>query len=220
MSVHLMRDLEALRRDALDMCAQVERNVGDAARAFLEVDPALAQSVIAADQRVNLMDLELDEECLKILALYHPVAGDLRFVFSLVKIVAMLERTSDLAENLARKARTLAKRSAVAVPQEFSRMAAAAGKMLNNSIEAFIRQDSGLAKDVINSDEEVNQYKRQIRKFAEKAIMADPESCPQWLAVIAAARNLERIGDMAANIAAEVVYSVDGKKIRHLSDVE
>lgn len=220
MPTHLHREMEYLNRAALEMSAHVERNVLDAARAFLERDPELARSVIAADAAIDSMEVELSEECLKTLALYQPVAGDLRFIFSLAKISGILERIGDLAENLARKGRSLAKMDPVAVPPEFAGMAERARLMLKDSIACLIDRDPARAKEVIKADREVNLGKRQVRKAGEAAIMANPQSCPQWLVVIAASRNVERMADMAVNIAAEVIYSVEGRMIRHGLDTE
>ncbi len=121
MSLHLQREMESLKRAALDMCVHVEQNAEDATRAFLERDPELARKVIAADGVVDAMEAELSENCLKTLALHQPVAGDLRFIFSLAKISGILERAGDLAENLARKGKSLARmEDPVLFPAELS----------------------------------------------------------------------------------------------------
>lgn len=220
MSIHLHREMEKLNRAALEMCAHVEQNVRDAARAFLERDVELAEKVIAADPHVDRMETDLAENCLKTLALYQPVAGDLRFIFSLAKISGILERMGDLAENLARKGRSLSRMDAVAIPPELAEMAERARIMLKESIDSLVDRDPEKAKAVIRSDAEVNRRKRLVRIAGEEAILASPQDCRQWLVVIAASRNLERMADMAANIAAEVVYSVGGKMARHGFDCE
>ena len=220
MSSHLHREMENLKRSAVGMCAHVEQNVRDAALAFLERDVDLAKRVIDADAAIDGMEVELTENCLKTLALYQPVAGDLRFIFSLAKISGILERIGDLAENLARKGRTLARLEAVAAPPEIAEMAERAGRMLTESIDSLVAGDAEQARGVIVSDEEVNTRKRAVRRAAETAIMAKPEHCRQWLAVVAASRNIERMADMAANIAAEVIYGVDGRMTRHGLDHE
>ncbi len=215
MSIHLHREMERLNRLALEMSAHVEQNVRDAGRAFLERDGELARKVIDADRYVDQMEIELSESCLKTLALYQPVAGDLRFIFSLAKISGILERMGDLAENLARKGRTLARAEAVAIPGELAEMLDLTRRMLKDAMDSLIDSDAVKAKAVIASDEEVNARKRLVRKAAEEAIMENPLTCPQWLTVVAASRNIERMADMTANISAEVVYSVEGRMIRH-----
>ena len=220
MSIHLHREMVTLNRAALKMCALVEQNVGDAARAFLERDSELANKVIDAEHTINLMELELTDNCLKTLALYQPVAGDLRFIFSLSKIASILERIGDLAENLARKGKSLSGLEAVAVPPALSTMTEQARAMLKDSIDSLIDKDATKARAVIKADHEVDDGKRQLRKAGETAIMQNPAHCRQWLIVLAASRNLERTADMAAKIAAEVIYRVEGKMIHHGIDCE
>ncbi len=220
MSMHLHREMESLKRAALDMCVHVEQNVVDATTAFLERDAQFAQRVIVADAGIDAMEMELSENCLKTLALYQPVAGDLRFILSLSKISGILERVGDLAENLARKGKSLSKMEPVAVPHELEEMAGQTRAMLRGAMDSLIEGDSMTAKKVIATDHRVNAGKRLVRKAAEEAILANPPACPQWMIVVAASRNIERMADMAANIAAEVVYSVDGKMIRHGFDCE
>ena len=220
MSIHLRREMEHLNRAALEMCAHVEQNVRDAGRAFLERDVPLADKVIEADKLVDGLETELAESCLKTLALHQPVAGDLRFILSLAKISGILERIGDLAENLARKGKSLSRMETVAVPAELAEMIAMARTMLRDGIDSLVDGDTAKARAVIRADAEVNVRKRRIRKAGEAAIMRTPAACPQWLVIIAASRNVERMADMAANIAAEVVYSVDGKMIRHGVDCE
>ncbi len=220
MPIHLHREMDHLNRAALEMCARVEQNVTDATRAFLERDEELADKVVEADAQVDRMETELAENCLKTLALYQPVAGDLRFIFSLAKISGILERIGDLAENLARKGKSLSRLEPIAVPQTMTDMADQARDMLTKSIDSLIERNAAKAREVIKADYAVNAGKRLIRKTGESAIMAAPHLCPQWLIVIAASRNLERMADMAANIAAEVVYTIEGKTIRHSFDCE
>ena len=220
MSIHLRREMENLDRSALDMCAHVEQNVRDATRAFLERDAELAQEVIAADHLVDRMEIELAENCLKTLALHQPVAGDLRFIFSLSKIAGILERIGDMAENLACKAKSLSGMAPIAIPRELADMADQARAMLKDSIDSFIGRDAARARTVIGADAEVDRGKRLVRKAGEAGIAARPAFCPQWLAIIGASRNIERMADMAVNIAAEVVYSVEGKLVRHGIDSE
>ena len=220
MAMHLHREMENLNRAALDMCAHVEQNVREATFAFMERDSDRAKKVIEADRQIDKLEAELTENCLKTLALYQPVAGDLRFIFSLAKISGILERIGDLADNFARKGKSLSRLDAIAVPGELVAMAEQAGAMLKSSIDSFVDRDTKKARKVIQADGAVNKGKRLVRKAGEAAIMENPAMCPQWLIVIAASRNVERMADMAANIAAEVIYSVEGKTVRHGLDCE
>lgn len=220
MSIHLHRELEKLNRAALEMCAHVEQNVRDAAKAFLERDVELAKRVVDADRFVDRMEADLEENCLKTLALYQPVAKDLRFIFSLSKISGILERIGDLAENLARKGKSLSKQEPIAMPPEIIEMADMSRAMLKNSMDSLVDGDTVKARTIIAADDAVNGKKRLVRKAAVQAIEENPKLAGQWLVVVAASRNIERMADMAVNIAAEVVYSVDGKMIRHGFDCE
>ncbi|MDR1536241.1 MAG: phosphate signaling complex protein PhoU [Planctomycetota bacterium] len=220
MSWHLRREMEKLNRSVLEMSARVEQAVLDAARAFLNRDAELADQIIERDRRIDHQEMEIAEEGLKILALYQPVARDLRFIYSLGKISGILERIGDLAENLARKGKSLNRWAAVAIPEDFSPMAEQVRGMLKNGIDSLIERDPKKAAEVIKADREVNQAKRDIRKAAESALQAAPAAFPQWLIIVAASRNLERIGDLAANIAAEVVYCEEGRIARHGFDCE
>ncbi len=220
MPAHLQREMEKLNRATLEMCAHVELNVRDATRSFFERDPELAARVIAADRFVDKMEVELSENCLKILDLHQPVAKDLRFIMGLAKIGGILERIGDLAENLARKGKKLAVQEPVAIPPEISEMADSSRRMLKDSIDSLVDSDSEKARTVIIADRDVNRGKRRVRRAAEAAIMAAPETCKQWLTVVAASRNVERMADMAVNIAAEVIYGVEGRVVRHGLETE
>jgi phosphate transport system protein len=212
--------MEKLNRSVLEMGAHVERNVLDAAKAFMDRDAELAGRIAEADRLIDGMEMEIAEDCLKILALHQPVARDLRFIHSLGKIGGVLERIGDLAENLAHKGESLARKEMVAIPGEFHPMTELARTMLRDSIDSLVERNSAKAALVIKADLGVNQAKRDIRKAAEAAIQATPAVFPQWLTIVAASRNVERIGDMAANIAAEVVYSEEGRLARHGLDRE
>ncbi len=220
MPMHLHREIEKLNRAALELCARVEQNVRDAARAFLDRDGELAGKVVEADALIDKMEVELTENCLKTLALYQPVAGDLRFIFTLSKIAGILERIGDLAENLANKGKSLSRMEPVAMPREIADMADQARAMLNDGIDSLVYRDAEKARAVLKADAAVNLGKRRVRKIGEAAILDRPPHCPQWLVVISASRNIERMADMAANIAAEVIYSVEGKMVRHGFDCD
>ena len=220
MSIHFRRELERLRTTILEQCADVERAVADAARAFLERDPERAALVIGGGGPVNGRAREIEDDCLGLLALYQPVAGDLRFIFTAAHISSRLERIGGLAENLAKKARSFAPKPALALPPEFAEMAGITCGMLTECVEAFIRQDVGRARAVIARDDEVDIRKRRVRQYAESAIMAAPGEAPRWISVIAAARNLERVADHSALISGEVVYAVEGRVERHEADAE
>ena len=211
----LARELENLDAAVIDLSARAEDAARTALRAFLENNGQLAAEVIAADSEIDLREMEIEEECLKLIALHQPVAADLRHIIGVVKINQSLERAADLAVNLCRKTRTLAKNPSIASPHEITDMGERAVHMLHDAINAFVRSDAALARDVILRDNEVDRLKKSLRKACEQAIMADPSETRVRLAQIAAGRNLERLGDMAAEIAENVIQSLEGEMIRH-----
>lgn len=215
MSVHLQRELDRLKRDLLSLCAIVDEQVQLAMRALMDRDEDLARQVRQRDADVDQREVEVEEECLKILALHQPVAVDLRFIVSALKINNDLERIGDLAVNIARKARALAAGPPVAIPFDLASMSAKTQAMLRDSLDAMVNLDARLAGDVCGRDDEIDRMKRDVRRHAEAMIAADPGQTSVLLRLVAVARNLERIADLATNIAEDVIYLVDGKIIRH-----
>ena len=215
MAMHLQRELEKLKRVLLSLCALVEEQVERAVLALLERDAAAAQLVVERDAAVDRHEVELEEECLKALALHQPVACDLRFIVAVLKMNNDLERIGDMAVNIARKAVTIAGYTDLEIPFDLAGMWEKSHAMLHDAIDALVNRDARLAQRVCASDSEVNRWKRQIRGEVEVRLRARPERIPAWLALLAAARNLERIADHAVNIAEDVIYLVEGRIIRH-----
>ena len=175
----------------------------------------MAREVRQRDADVDQREVEVEEECLKILALYQPVAVDLRFIVSALKINNDLERIGDLAVNIARKARALAAVPPVAIPFDLAGMSEKTQAMLRDSLDAMVNLDAKLASEVCGRDDEIDRMKRDIRRQVEEMIAADPAQTKVLLRLLAVSRNLERIADLATNIAEDVIYMVDGKIIRH-----
>lgn len=215
MSVHLQRELEHLKKQVLSLCVLVEEQVELAVRALVERDQNLAHRVEARDADVDHRDVELEETCLKTLALHQPVASDLRFLVSVLKMNQELERIGDLAVNIAHKAVTFARFPELDIPFDLDGMWQKSQAMLHDSIESLIRRDALLAHQVCGRDSEVNGMKHDIRRRAEELIRQEPEGLTAWLALLAVARNLERVADHATNIAEDVIYLVEGRIIRH-----
>lgn len=215
MSVHLQRELEQLKRSLLSLCGLVEDQVQRAVLALLNRDAEAAQQVEEQDAAIDQREIQIEEECLKILALYQPVASDLRFIISALKINNDLERIGDLAVNLAHKARTFAQFPEVENPFDFRRMWEQVQGMLRDSVHAMVRLDPRLAHDVCTRDAQINQQKHEIRLLAEELIQQNPTQTRPLLALAAAARNLERIADHATNIAEDVIYLTEGRIARH-----
>jgi phosphate transport system protein len=215
MSVHLQREIEHLKKELLSLCAMVEEQVQRAVRALLDRDQAAARRVEQRDAEIDQWEVEVEEECLKILALHQPVAGDLRFLVAALKINNDLERIGDLAVNIARKAAAFAGQSFFEIPFDLAGMGEKAQAMLRDSLDALVNLDPKLANAVCARDDAVDQMKRMIRSRAEEMMCHDPRAIAPMLTLIAVSRNLERIADHATNIAEDVIYMVEGKIIRH-----
>jgi len=218
MSIHLQRELDKLKRDLLLICAIVEEQVQKAIRALFDRDDELAKEVQALDEDVDRREINLEEECLKTLALYQPVAINLRQLVAALKINDDLERIGDLAVNIARKAAALAVEPAIEIPADFADMGEQTQAMLHKSLDSLVQMDVAMARDVCACDDEVDRLKRTIRNQIEQQIRQDPERVGSLLRLLSASRNLERIADGAANIAQDVIYMVDGRIVRHQTD--
>jgi phosphate transport system protein len=215
MSIHLHRDLDNLQRHILRLASTVEETVEGAIRALFDRDSQLALRLIEGDTDIDLQENEIEEDCLKILALHQPVAGDLRRVASVLKINTDLERMGDLAVNIAERAYALMRGPEVPVPSTFRQMTDLTNTMVRDSLDAFVNLNAVLAKRVCRLDEEVDRYNREIIDHVSQFMKQSPEHVDSGLLLFSAARHLERIADHATNIAEDVVYMVEGKIIRH-----
>ena len=215
MSLHLQREIDKLKKDLLSLCALVEDQVHKSVRSLLDRDARLAESVEKGDEDVDRREIEVEEECLKILALYQPVAIDLRMIIAVMKINNDLERIGDLAVNISHKAKAIASDPAAEIPFDLELMWKKAQGMLRDSVNSLIDLNVELAKDVCNRDEEVDRMKHENRNTIEDLIHQDSAVVRPLLRIMAVSRNLERIADCATNIAEDVIYIVEGKIVRH-----
>jgi len=215
MSVHLQREIEQVKKSILALCAIVEDQVQTAVRALLERDVEMAKNVEQRDDDIDRREVEIEEECLKILALHQPVAIDLRFIVSAMKINNDLERIGDLAVNIAHKAASFAEDSPIPIAFDIAGMWDKPQKMRRDCIDAMVNFNGALAADVCRRDDEVDQIKRDIRLGAAEQIRRQPENDRPLLRILAVSRNLERIADCATNIAEDVIYMSEGRIIRH-----
>ena len=215
MSVHLQREIDKLKKSLLSLCALVEDQLESAMDALQERDGTKAQRVLERDSEVDQREVEVEEECLKALALHQPVACDLRFLVSVLKMNKDLERIGDMAVNIARKAITVAGYSDLEIPFDLPGMWHKARAMLRDSIDALVNRDAPLAQRICGRDCEVNRMKKEIRRQAEELLRSQPNRVSFWLALMGVARNLERIADHAVNIAEDVIYLVEGRIVRH-----
>jgi len=219
MKRHLQRELESLKKQILSLGAMAEERVRMAIEAFENRNGELAQQIIVSDQEIDEAEVEVEEECLKILALHQPVAVDLRFISAAIKINNDLERVGDEAVNIAERVENIARRAPVAVPFEYGTMAEKTETMLHNSLDALVNLDADLAYKVCLSDDEVDDINRDIYDKIKEVIKAHPDRVGYLINLLFIARHLERIADHATNIAEEVIYMVEGEIPRHRKDI-
>ena len=215
MQRHFHEELEALKQTLLAMGGLVEDQIRHAMQALVDRDDALASEVIERDRQVNAYDVEVDAQCVELLALHQPAAGDLRFITTAMKIVTDLERIGDQAVNIAQRAIELNREPQLKPYIDLPRMAARAQAMVKESLDAFVARDTELARRVRAEDDEVDALKEQIFRELLTFMMEDPRSIPRAIRLILISRFLERVADHATNIAEMVIYLVEGKMVRH-----
>jgi phosphate transport system protein len=215
MSRHLQREIEHLKKKILAVGAMVEESIAKAIAAVIKRDPSMAHEVVSGDDAIDHMEVEVEEDCLKILALHQPVAIDLRFVVAILKINNDLERMADHAVNIAKRAEYLATYTNVELPPDLEVMLKKTQSMVRESLDAFVHQDTTLARRVCHADAEVDQLNRQMHVLIQEQIRAHPERVEQLIHTLSVSRQLERVGDLAVNVAEDVVYTVEGEIIRH-----
>ncbi|RMH71244.1 MAG: phosphate transport system regulatory protein PhoU [Gemmatimonadetes bacterium] len=212
MAKHFFTEIDQIKKEILALSALVEENVQLAIKALHERNDKLAKEVIKQDDIIDQKEVEIEEECLKVMALHQPVAVDLRFLVSVLKINNDLERVGDLAVNIANKASYFSRHPEITIPIDFGEIANKTKLMLKLSLDAFVNLDAELARQVCVMDEEVDRMKREAKSYIRKNINNDFDLGDRLYSVC---RNLERISDMATNIAEDVVYMVEGRIIRH-----
>jgi phosphate transport system protein len=212
---HFHEELEALKQTLLAMGGLVEDQIRRVMKALLERDDEMAQEVIDRDRQVNTYDVEVDEQCVSLLALHQPAAGDLRFITTAMKIVTDLERIGDQAVNIAQRVLELNRDPQLKPYIDLPRMAERAQRMVKESLDAFVARDTALARQVCGEDAEVDALKEQIFRELLTFMMEDPRTIPRAIRVILISRFMERVADHATNIAEMVIYMVEGKMVRH-----
>jgi len=218
MTVHMQKEIENLKAKLLNLCATVEKSLCLAVQSVKERDAGLAKSVIDDDIHTDQMEVDVEEECLKILALHQPVAIDLRFIITALKINNDLERIGDLAVNIAERSEFLAAREPIGVPFDFDAMAEKTQWMLTESLDSLVDMDCNRAYQVCAADDEVDALNREMYKQVEASIVAHPSWTRGLLHLLSISRHLERVADHATNIAEDVIYMVEGKIVRHKAE--
>jgi len=215
MTIHFVREMEHLHRDILSMCSAVEELIHDAVDGLKHGLSELAQEISGRDHEVDEWDVRIEEECLKILALYHPVANDLRRVAVVMKITAELERVADLAVSIAERSAGIAQYGQFPMPTRLSEMTREALSMLHDSIDAFVEQNAAAARKICLRDEHVDNMNSQLIEEVVEVMKQRPELVDPGLHLFSVIRHVERVADHATNIAEDVVYLVEGAIIRH-----
>ncbi len=215
MSQVFMNEVDRLKRQVLSLSAMVEEHVMLTVNALRERDEAKAKQVIQSDNEIDAAEVEVEEEGLKILALHQPVAIDLRFVTAVLKINNDLERIGDIASNVAKRTLRLCRNPEVQVPSELIELGRHVRDMLHDSLDAFVVLDPEKAMAICARDDHADELTRMTRDLAQQAAVSDPERLALYVDIILAARNFERIGDLATNICEDIIYMVRGEIVRH-----
>jgi phosphate transport system protein len=208
-------ELIELRRKLLHMAAHVEEAITLAVRSLKERKEMLAHEVLSGEEITNSADIAIDDLGMRLLALRQPMASDLRFITSAMKIASDLERIGDLAVNIAERSLDLLQSPPLKPLLDIPEMSALAQRMVRDAIKAFVERDEALARDVCKRDDIVDHYNDQIFRELLTYMMADPATISRAMDLILVSRNLERIADHATNIAEDVIYIVSGKTIKH-----
>jgi len=212
---HFHDELSAVKVRLLTMSGEAEAALGLAVEALLERDADKARRVIENDRTIDNMEMEVEEQCINLLALQQPMARDLRMLTSALKIANDLERVGDHAVNIAQSAERLAEARAIAPEPEIVEMARLSREMLSDALEAFIRGDAQGGRDVCLRDDKVDALHRSVFRILLTHMMEDPHTISTGMELFLVSRNLERVADLATNIGEDVVFLVEGKSIKH-----
>ncbi len=215
MTLHFQREVDKLKRMLLNEAAMVESGLQKALKALRERDEELAREVKNSDNEIDMMEIEIEEEALKILALHQPVAIDLRFIISVIKINNDLERIGDLTSNIAARTTEIAAFPHLQIPENITQMTDIALKMVKESLDSLVNLDLELAHKVCEDDELVDDLHRKSYELVSQKVKTEPENITFFLKILGISRYLERIADHSTNIAEDVMYMVEGKISRH-----
>lgn len=218
MAQHLQRDLGLLQKEIMNIASMAEEATHKSLLALVDRRAELAEEVMRDDDRMDRKEVQMEEECLKVLALHQPVANDLRFIITVIKVNNDLERIGDLAAHIAKRALYLSRHDALPITLDFAGMADKVRTMLRLSLDALATADAIIARRVLAMDDQVDASKREMTAKLRQLMHSDPDTIERALQLMSVSRHLERIGDMATNMAEDVVYLVEGDIIRHNSE--
>lgn len=216
MSLHLQRDLEKLKKEILKLGTMVESAINNAILALNNREMSYVDEVFRLEDHINEMEVKIEEDCLKILALHQPVAGDLRFIVVSLKVNNDLERMGDFAKNIAKRARELMQEEPISTLPEFvNELPNLVRTMVRNSLDALVKLDVGLAREVIAMDNKVDEINRAMYQEVTRVAKENPSKTEIAISLLSTSRYMERIGDLSTNIAEDVIFMVEGRVIRH-----
>lgn len=216
MSIHLQRDLERLKKQLLTIGSLVEEAIQKAMKSLTSRDEELARQVIHGDSLIDQREVEIEEQCLKSLALNQPVADDLRFIVVALKVNNDLERMADHAVNIAKRAKYISRETPVQIDVDFDPMVKRVGGMVRKSLESLVNIDPQLARETCAEDNVVDDLNRDMILDLQEQMRLDPARISMAVDMLSASKNLERIADLATNIAEDVVFLATGEVNRHV----
>ena len=216
MSLHLHRDLDKLKKEMLRLGNMVELAINNAFLALNNRDSSYVEEVLTNEEKINEMEVQIEEECLKILALHQPVAVDLRFLVVVLKVNNDLERMGDIAKNIAERAKDLMESDVIPdLGQPMQGLPDLVRTMVTSSLDSLVKLDDQLARKIIEMDDEVDQINRDMYVAVKSLVAEQPSIADSAINLLSCSRNMERIGDLATNIAEDVIFVVEGKVVRH-----
>ena len=215
MTVHLERDLDSLKKDIVHLGSLVQSSTQSVIEFLRTKSEQQLQSVLESEEQINGLEVDIEENCLKILALHQPVAIDLRFIIVIMKVNNDLERMGDQAVNISQRVKSLMDGPKLPISLPIDEMTNAVQKMVSLSLEALVSQDPAIARKVVDMDDIVDDLNAQTYDLIRETIQADPSLVTSAMSMATISSNLERIGDLCTNIAEEVIFMVEGQVIRH-----
>jgi phosphate transport system protein len=215
METHFQNELQELKEDLLKMAALVEEAISTAVQSLVKRDSDLAKKTFEGEDRINRMEIDIDDKCLKLLALRHPMAADLRFITSAMKIITDLERMGDQAVNIAERAISLNQEPLLKPYNDIPKMAEIAQSMVKDVLDAFVNSDPKLARSVCEMDDMVDELNDQVFRELLTFMMSAPQTITRAVHLMIVCRCLERIADHSTNIAEDVIFLVDARVIKH-----
>ena len=215
MTVHLQRDLDSLKKDIVHLGSLVQNSTQSVVEFLGTKSEQQLQDVLEYEDRINELEVDIEEHCLKVLALHQPVAIDLRFIIVIMKVNNDLERMGDQAVNISHRVKALIEGPELSISLPIDEMTTAIQKMVALSLDALVSQDPAIAREVVDMDDIVDDLNAQTYDLIRETIQADPSLVTSAMSMATISSNLERIGDLCTNIAEEVIFMVEGQVIRH-----